>query len=69
MGRQIDHFIKIQNGVTRANILSAVDRSEEIQGLGEFLKDYIAQLFDESCIVSMSDGGKEVLRWIEQTKN
>ena len=69
MGRQIDHFIKMQNGVTRANILSAVDRSEEIQGLGEFLKDYIAQLFDESCIVSMSDGGKEVLRWIEQTKN
>ena len=69
MGRQIDSFIKQQNGVTRQDILSAIDRSEEIQGLGEFLKDYIAQLFDESCIVSMSDGGKEVLRWIEQTKN
>jgi len=41
----------------------------EIQGLGEFLKDYISQLFEESCIVGMSDGGKEVLRWIEQTKN
>ena len=29
MGRQIDSFIKQQNGVTRQDILSAVDRSEE----------------------------------------
>lgn len=69
MGRQIDSFIKQQNGVTRQDILSAIERPMEIQGLGEFLKDYISQLFEESCIVGMSDGGKEVLRWIEQTKN
>ena len=69
MGRQVDSFIKQQNGVTRQDILSAIERPMEIQGLGEFLKDYISQLFEESCIVSMSDGGKDVLRWIEQTKN
>ena len=69
MGRQIDHFIKMQNGVTCADILSAVERSEKIQGLGEFLNDYTVLLLEEGLIVSMSDGGKEVLRWIEQTKN
>ena len=40
MGRQIDHFIKMQNGVTRQDILSAVERSGRSQGLGEFLNDY-----------------------------
>ena len=69
MGRQIDHFIKMQNGVTRANILSAVDRSEKIQGLWEFLNDYTNQLLEEGLIINMLDGEKEVLRWIEQTKN
>ena len=69
MGRQIDHFIKMQNGVTCADILSAVERSEKIQGLGEFLNDYTVLLLEEGLIVSMSDGEKEVLRWIEQTKN
>jgi hypothetical protein len=69
MGRQIDHFIKMQNGVTCADILSAVERSEKIQGLGEFLNDYTVLLLEEGRIVSMSDGEKEVLRWIEQTKN
>ena len=69
MGRQIDHFIKMQNGVTRPDILSAVERSEKIQGLGEFLNDYTNQLLEEGRIVRMSDGEKEVLRWIEQTKN
>ena len=69
MGRQIDHFIKMQNGVTRADILSAVDRSEKIQGLWEFLSDYTNQLLEEGLIINMLDGEKEVLRWIEQTKN
>ena len=69
MGRQIDHFIKMQNGVTRANILSAVDRSEKIQGLWEFLNDYTNQLLEEGLIINMLDGEKEVLRWIGQTKN
>ena len=69
MGRQIDHFIKMQNGVTRPDILSAVERSEKIQGLGEFLNDYTNQLLEEGRIVRMSDGEKEVLRWIELTKN
>ena len=69
MGRQIDHFIKMQNGVARADILSAVERSEKIQGLGEFLSDYTDLLLEEGRIVRMSDGEKEVLRWIEQTKN
>jgi hypothetical protein len=69
MGRQIDHFIKMQNGVTRANILSAVDRSEKIQGLWEFLNDYTNLLLEEGSIINMLDGKKEVLRWIEQTKN
>ena len=69
MGRQIDHFIKMQNGVTRPDILSAIERPVEIQGLGEFLNDYTNQLLEEGRIVSMSDGEKEVLRWIEQTKN
>ena len=65
MARQIDNFIKMQNGVTRQDLFSAIERPMEIQGLGEFLKDYIAQLFEESCIVSMSDGEREVLRWIK----
>ena len=69
MGRQIDHFIKMQNGVTCADILSAVERSEKIQGLGEFLSDYTNQLLEEGLIIDMLDGEKEVLRWIEQTKN
>ena len=69
MGRQIDHFIKMQNGVTRPDILSAIERPVEIQGLGEFLNDYTVLLLEEGRIVSMSDGEKEVLRWIEQTKN
>ena len=69
MGRQIDHFIKMQNGVTCADILSAVERSEKIQGLGEFLSDYTNQLLEEGLIINMLDGEKEVLRWIEQTKN
>ena len=69
MGRQIDHFIKMQNCVTRPDILSAVERSEKIQGLGEFLNDYTNQLLEEGRIVRMSDGEKEVLRWIEKTKN
>ena len=69
MGRQIDHFIKMQNGVTRPDILSAVERSEKIQGLGEFLSDYTDLLLEEGRIVSMSDDEKEVLRWIELTKN
>jgi hypothetical protein len=41
----------------------------EIQGLGEFLNDYTDLLLEEGRIVSMSDGEKEVLIWIEQTKN
>ena len=69
MGRQIDHFIKMQNGVTCADILSAVERSEKIQGLGEFLSDYTNLLLEEGSIINMLDGKKEVLRWIEQTKN
>ena len=69
MGRQIDHFIKMQNSVTRPDILSAIERPVEIQGLGEFLNDYTDLLLEEGRIVSMSDGEKEVLRWIEQTKN
>ena len=69
MGRQIDHFIKMQNGVTCPDILSAIERPVEIQGLGEFLNDYTVLLLEEGRIVSMSDGEKEVLRWIEQTKN
>ena len=69
MGRQIDHFIKMQNGVTRPDILSAVERSEKIQGLGEFLSDYTDLLLEEGLIINMLDGKKEVLRWIEQTKN
>jgi hypothetical protein len=55
--------------VTCAEILSAVDRSEKIQGLGEFLSDYTNQLLEEGLIINMLDGEKEVLRWIEQTKN
>ncbi len=69
MGRQIDHFIKMQNGVTRPDILSAVERSEKIQGLGEFLNDYTNQLLEEGRIINMSDGEKEVLWWIKKTKN
>jgi len=69
MGRQIDHFIKMQNGVTRPDILSAVERSEKIQGLGEFLSDYTDLLLEEGLIINMLDGKKEVLRWIELTKN
>ena len=69
MGRQIDHFIKMQNGVTRPDILSAIERPVEIQGLGEFLSDYTDLLLEEGRIINMSDGEKEVLRWIELTKN
>ena len=69
MGRQIDHFIKMQNGVTRQDILSAIERPMEIQDLSGFLKGYIAQLHEEKSIIYMLDGEKEVLRWIEQTKN
>jgi len=69
MGRQIDHFIKMQNGVTRPDILSAIERSVEVQGLGEFLSDYTVLLLEEGRIINMSDGEKEVLRWIELTKN
>ena len=69
MGRQIDHFIKIQNGVTRQDILSAIERPMEIQDLSGFLKGYIAQLHEEKSIIYMLDGKKEVLWWIKKTKN
>jgi len=69
MGRQIDHFIKMQNGVTRQDIISAIDPSGDAQGWIGFLSDYTDLLLEESRIVSMSDGEKEVLIWIEQTKN
>ena len=69
MGRQIDHFIKMQNGVTRQDILSAIERPMEIQDLSGFLKGYIAQLHEEKSIIYMLDGKKEVLWWIKKTKN
>ena len=69
MGRQIDHFIKMQNGVTRQDIISAIDPSGDAQSWIGFLSDYTDLLLEEGRIVSMSDGEKEVLRWIEQTKN
>ena len=64
MARQIDAFISRQNGVTRQDILSAIERPLEIQGLAEFLQSYIDELLNEGSIVRMQDDGKEVLRWI-----
>ena len=69
MGRQIDHFIKMQNGVTRQDISSAVHPSGDAQGWIGFLSDYTNLLLEEGSIINMLDGKKEVLRWIEQTKN
>ena len=69
MGRQIDHFIKMQNGVTRQDIISAIDPSGDAQSWIGFLSDYTDLLLEEGLIINMLDGKKEVLRWIEQTKN
>ncbi len=69
MGRQIDHFIEMQNGVTRQDIISAIDPSGDAQSWIGFLSDYTDLLLEEGRIVSMSDGEKEVLRWIKKTKN
>ena len=65
MARQIDAFIRKQNGVTRQEILSAIERPMEIQGLAEFLKAYVDDLLNEGTIVRMPDGNREVLRWVE----
>jgi hypothetical protein len=65
MSRQIDEFIKTQNGVSRAEILNSIERPFELQGLAEFLAEYIQNLFDEGKIIEMKDGEKEVLRWIK----
>ena len=65
MARQIDAFIRKQNGVTRQEILSAIERPMEIQGLTEFLKAYVDDLLNEGTIVRMSDGNREVLRWVK----
>ena len=65
MARQIDAFIRRQNGVTRQEILSAIERPMEIQGLAEFLKAYVDDLLNEGTIVRMPDGNREVLRWVE----
>ena len=69
MGRQIDHFIKMQNGVARQDISSAVHPSGNAQDWLGFLSDYTNLLLEEGRIINMLDGKKEVLRWIEQTKN
>ena len=65
MARQIDAFIRKQNGVTRQEILSAIERPMEIHGLAEFLKAYVDDLLNEGIIVRMPDGNREVLRWVE----
>ena len=65
MARQIDAFIRKQNGVTRQEILSAIERPMEIHGLAEFLKAYVDDLLSEGTIVRMPDGNREVLRWVE----
>jgi len=65
MSRQIDAFIRKQNGVTRQEILSAIERPMEIHGLAEFLKAYVDDLLNEGIIVRMPDGNREVLRWVE----
>ncbi|MDA7492236.1 hypothetical protein N8392_01690 [Candidatus Poseidonia sp.] len=65
MARQIDAFIRKQNGVTRQEILSAIERPMEIQGLAEFLKSYVDDLLNEGTIVRMPDGTREVLRWVK----
>ena len=65
LARQVDAFIRKKNGVTREKILSAIERPTEIQGLGEFLKAYIDDLPNEGTIVRMTDGEREVLRWVE----
>ena len=65
MARQIDAFIRKQNGVTRQEILSAIERPMEIHGLAEFLKAYVDDLLNEGTIVRMPDGNREVLRWVE----
>ena len=69
MGRQIDHFIEMQNGVTRQDIISAIDPSGDAQSWIGFLSDYTDLLLEEGRIINMSDGEKEVLRWIKKTKN
>jgi hypothetical protein len=69
MGRQIDHFIKMQNGVTRQDIISAIDPSGDAQGWIGFLSDYTDLLLEEGLIINMLDGKKEVLWWIKKTKN
>lgn len=65
MARQIDAFIRKQNGVTRQEILSAIERPMEIHGLAEFLKAYVDDLLNEGTIVRMPDGDREVLRWVK----
>jgi hypothetical protein len=65
MSRQIDAFIRNQNGVSRQAILSAIERPFEIQGLAEFLTAYIEYLFEEGCIIQMHNEGREVLMWIK----
>ena len=65
MARQIDAFIRKQNGVTRQEILSAIERPMEIQGLAKFLKAYVDDLLNEGTIVRMPDGNREVLRWVK----
>ncbi len=69
MGRQIDHFIKMQNGVTRQDIISAIDPSGDAQSWIGFLSDYTDLLLEEGLIINMLDGKKEVLWWIKKTKN
>jgi len=65
MARQIDAFIRKQNGITRQEILSAIERPMEIHGLAEFLKAYVDDLLNEGTIVRMPDGNREVLRWVK----
>ena len=51
--------------MTRQEILSAIERPMEIQGLAEFLKAYLDDLLNEGTIVGMPDGNREVLRWVK----
>ena len=65
MARQINAFIRRQNGVSRQEILSAIERPMEIQGLAEFLKAYVDDLLNEGTIVRMPDENTEVFRWVK----
>jgi predicted RNase H-like nuclease (RuvC/YqgF family) len=65
MARQINAFIRRQNGVSRQEILSAIERPMEIQGLAEFLKAYVDDLLNEGTIVRMPAGNTEVFRWVK----